>query len=47
MLGDIQKMGGVEKIGDFIKQVKDKNSNVKLMGFGHRVYKNYGPARPS
>ena len=36
-------MGGVEKIGDFIKQVKDKNSNVKLMGFGHRVYKNYDP----
>src|SRR5574337_1721488 len=43
MLGDIQKMGGVEKIGDFIKQVKDKNSSVKLMGFGHRVYKNYDP----
>ncbi|HNB07780.1 MAG TPA: citrate synthase, partial [Thauera aminoaromatica] len=32
MLEDIQKMGGVEKIGEFIKQVKDKNSNVKLMG---------------
>ena len=43
MLGDIQKMGGVEKIGEFIKQVKDKNSTVKLMGFGHRVYKNYDP----
>ena len=43
MLEDIQKMGGVEKIGEFIKQVKDKNSNVKLMGFGHRVYKNYDP----
>ena len=43
MLGDIQKNGGVEKIGDFIKQVKDKNSTVKLMGFGHRVYKNYDP----
>jgi citrate synthase len=43
MLGDIQKNGGVEKIGDFIKQVKDKNSSVKLMGFGHRVYKNYDP----
>jgi len=43
MLGDIQAMGGVEKIGDFIKQVKDKNSTVKLMGFGHRVYKNYDP----
>ena len=43
MLGDIQKNGGVEKIGEFIKQVKDKNSGVKLMGFGHRVYKNYDP----
>ena len=43
MLGDIQKMGGVEKIGEFIRQVKDKNSAVKLMGFGHRVYKNYDP----
>src|ERR1700758_2541921 len=37
MLYDIQKQGGVEKIGEFIKQVKDKNSHVKLMGFGHRV----------
>jgi citrate synthase len=43
MLYDIQKAGGVEKIGEFIKQVKDKNSSVKLMGFGHRVYKNYDP----
>jgi citrate synthase len=43
MLYDIQRQGGVEKIGEFIKQVKDKNSNVKLMGFGHRVYKNYDP----
>lgn len=43
MLSDIQKMGGVEKIGEFIKQVKDKHSTVKLMGFGHRVYKNYDP----
>ncbi|GAC1354385.1 MAG: citrate synthase [Variovorax sp.] len=43
MLYDIQKAGGVDKIGEFIKQVKDKDSNVKLMGFGHRVYKNYDP----
>ena len=43
MLNDIQKMGGVEKIGEFIDQVKDKSSGVKLMGFGHRVYKNYDP----
>ena len=43
MLYDIQNQGGVEKIGEFIKRVKDKNSDVKLMGFGHRVYKNYDP----
>jgi citrate synthase len=43
MLEDIQKMGGVSKVGEFMNQVKDKNSGVKLMGFGHRVYKNYDP----
>ncbi len=43
MLEDVHKMGGVERIGEFISRVKDKNSNVKLMGFGHRVYKNYDP----
>ncbi|MDT7835623.1 citrate synthase [Aquabacterium sp. OR-4] len=43
MLEDIQKMGGVAKVGEFMSQVKDKNSGVKLMGFGHRVYKNYDP----
>ncbi|HEX7688912.1 MAG TPA: citrate synthase [Burkholderiaceae bacterium] len=43
MLEDIQRQGGVEKIGEFISKVKDKSSNVKLMGFGHRVYKNYDP----
>jgi len=43
MLYDIQAQGGIEKIGEFIAKVKDKNSNVRLMGFGHRVYKNYDP----
>ena len=43
MLGEIQKMGGIAKVGHFMEQVKDKNSGVKLMGFGHRVYKNYDP----
>jgi citrate synthase len=43
MLYDIQKQGGAAKIGDFIAKVKDKSSSVKLMGFGHRVYKNYDP----
>ena len=39
MLDGIQAQGGVAKIGEFVAQVKDKNSTVKLMGFGHRVYK--------
>ena len=43
MLEDIQQMGGVAKVGEFVAKVKDKNSGVKLMGFGHRVYKNYDP----
>jgi citrate synthase len=43
MLEDIQKMGGISKVGEFMEKVKDKNSGVKLMGFGHRVYKNYDP----
>ena len=43
MLKDIQRDGGIDKIGEFVAKVKDKNSNVKLMGFGHRVYKNYDP----
>jgi citrate synthase len=43
MLYDLQAQGGLAKIGEFIAKVKDKNSNVRLMGFGHRVYKNYDP----
>jgi len=43
MLNELQAQGGAEKIGDFIAKVKDKHSGVKLMGFGHRVYKNFDP----
>jgi citrate synthase len=43
MLYEIQASGGIQKIGEFIAKVKDKNSSVRLMGFGHRVYKNYDP----
>jgi citrate synthase len=43
MLIDLERNGGIAKLGEFIKKVKDKNSGVKLMGFGHRVYKNYDP----
>jgi len=39
----LAEIGHKDHIPEFIKQVKDKNSHVKLMGFGHRVYKNYDP----
>ena len=39
----LSEIGRPENIPDFISKVKDKNSNVRLMGFGHRVYKNYDP----
>ena len=40
MLADI---GHVDNIPEFLSEVKDKNNHAKLMGFGHRVYKNYDP----
>lgn len=42
-LNMLKEIGSVENIPAFIAQVKDKNSSVKLMGFGHRVYKNFDP----
>jgi len=42
-LNMLEEIGSPENIPEFIRQVKDKNSGVKLMGFGHRVYKNYDP----
>jgi len=39
----LQKIGSVEKIPEFIKKAKDKDDPFRLMGFGHRVYKNYDP----
>jgi citrate synthase len=41
MLERIRDDGG--DVGDFVKRVKNKEQGVKLMGFGHRVYKNYDP----
>jgi citrate synthase len=43
MLEGIQAEGGLAKVGEFMEKVKDKNSGVRLMGFGHRVYKNFDP----
>jgi len=39
----LAEIGTKDKIPEFIKRVKDKNEGVRLMGFGHRVYKNYDP----
>ncbi len=39
----LEEIGSEDKIPDFIAKVKDKNAHVRLMGFGHRVYKNYDP----
>jgi len=41
MLTEIRDSGG--DVADFVRKVKNKESGVKLMGFGHRVYKNYDP----
>ena len=39
----LESIGSVDHIPKFLEKVKDKQSNVRLMGFGHRVYKNYDP----
>ena len=42
-LEQLREIGTVERIPEFIAKFKDKSSGVKLMGFGHRVYKNFDP----
>ncbi len=39
----LESIGSVDNIPKFLEKVKDKSSNVRLMGFGHRVYKNFDP----
>jgi citrate synthase len=39
----LREIGDKRAIPEFIRKVKDKDSHVRLMGFGHRVYKNYDP----
>jgi len=39
----IMEIGTINRIPQFIKRAKDKNDPFRLMGFGHRVYKNYDP----
>jgi citrate synthase len=42
-LNMLEEIGHVDNVAAFIEKVKDKNSGVRLMGFGHRVYKNHDP----
>lgn len=42
-LNMLEEIGTVDKIPEFIARAKDKNDPFRLMGFGHRVYKNYDP----
>jgi len=42
-LNMLKEIGDVKNIPEYIKKAKDKNDPFKLMGFGHRVYKNYDP----
>ena len=39
----LAEIGTVENVKPFLEMVKDKNNHARLMGFGHRVYKNYDP----
>ena len=42
-LNMLEEIGTVDNIPEFIRRVKDPNDDIRLMGFGHRVYKNYDP----
>jgi citrate synthase len=39
----LEEIGTVERVPEYVRKAKDKNSEFRLMGFGHRVYKNYDP----
>jgi citrate synthase len=43
VLNMLEEIGDVSRIGEFVAKAKDKNDPFRLMGFGHRVYKNYDP----
>ncbi|MDR0633592.1 MAG: citrate (Si)-synthase [Azoarcus sp.] len=39
----LEEIGDVSRVGEYIERAKDKSDSFKLMGFGHRVYKNFDP----
>jgi citrate synthase len=42
-LNMLTEIGTVDRVNEYVKKAKDKTSGFRLMGFGHRVYKNYDP----
>jgi citrate synthase len=42
-LNMLKQIGSEDNIGEYLKRAKDPNDSFRLMGFGHRVYKNYDP----
>jgi citrate synthase len=43
VLNMLREIGSPKNVGKFVKRAKDKSDSFRLMGFGHRVYKNYDP----
>jgi len=43
VLSMLEEIGSADRVDEFVKRAKDKNDPFRLMGFGHRVYKNYDP----
>ena len=39
----LDEIGCIERVPEYVKKAKDKNSSFRIMGFGHRVYKNFDP----
>jgi citrate synthase len=43
VIAQLEYIGSVDNVDEFIARAKDPNDEFKLMGFGHRVYKNFDP----
>lgn len=43
VIAQLEFIGSIDKVDEFIARAKDPNDEFKLMGFGHRVYKNFDP----
>ncbi len=43
VIAQLEMIGSIDKVDEYIKKAKDPEDSFKLMGFGHRVYKNFDP----